>query len=225
MTNKTNDQLIEELHNKWSDCTKCALCREGRRQIVFKDGSATAPIMIVGEGPGAVEDSCGVPFSGPAGKLFTEVLAKIGINRQDCYWTNTVRCKPLGENGRQVKAPTSQEVRACNPLLQEEIKIIQPKVIIITGSTAAKALINLKGSISAVVGRWTNVGDIKAMVIYHPAAVLHTKDRDSALCSMYKKSIWNSLKEVKAFMDSENKPAGVVVTKELSHEREMSWSD
>ncbi len=188
---------LEEIKFAWKDCTKCTLCHEGRKQVVFSKGSETSRIMIVGEGPGATEDATGIPFSGPAGKLLDKILQSVHIDPKDCYFTNAVRCRP--NNNR---TPNLKEINTCKPLLLEEIRIIKPKVIIIVGRPAAESLIGLKGPIGEVAGHWTQtIYDIPAIIIYHPAAVLHTEKINPEVCEKYKRSIWESMKSLRAFLD------------------------
>jgi DNA polymerase len=151
--------------------------------------------MLVGEGPGKTENDTGVPFSGPAGQLMTKIFALAGIQRQSVYWTNTVRCHPPNN-----RVPSVGEMDACRPLLLGEIEHIQPKVIILAGSTAIKNLLKIKSPMGEVAGRWARIKGIPTVCIYHPAAVLHTQERDPETCLMYKKSIWKAIQEVRAHL-------------------------
>lgn len=206
---------LEVIKSQWVNCKRCDLCNEGRKQVVFSDGPETARIMIVGEGPGAIEDDKGIPFSGPAGMLMNKILGSVNINRMDCYWTNTVRCRPMNN-----RTPKVSEMNTCKPLLVEEIRLIKPKVIIIVGKPAAETLIGLKGAIGAVAGKWTEVMGIPAIIIYHPAAILHTQNLNQELAEKYKRSIWNSMKSLRSFLDEQEEVIPEVKNK-LSFEEQI----
>jgi len=207
---------LEKIKELWKDCTKCGLCKEGRKQVVFSDGPETAKIMIVGEGPGEYEDQKGIPFTGPAGQLMNKILESVKIAREDCYWTNTVRCRPYKN-----RTPTKEEMDICKPLLLDEIRLIKPRVIIIVGRPAAQDLIGLKGAIGEVAGQWTMVQGIPAIVIYHPAAILHTKDINPDLAQKYRMSIWNAMKSLREFLDDETKEPVPTVKNNLSFEEQV----
>jgi uracil-DNA glycosylase family 4 len=179
----------------WAHCTRCDLCDSGRSQVVFSDGPETAEIMIIGEGPGAKEDQSGIPFSGPAGQLMTRVLALAGIHRQDCYWTNAVRCWP--QVSGKTKAPNKDELDSCKPLLLEEIRQIKPKVILLLGATAAKSMLLHEGSLGSIVGEWATINGIPAMTSWHPAAILHTQNHDQDKCLGYKKDLWRDVRAIR----------------------------
>lgn len=186
---------LQRIKDTWKDCKKCTLCAEGRKQVVFSDGPETARIMIVGEGPGATEDLKGLPFTGPAGMLMEQIIAVAGLKRGDCYWTNAVRCRPAGNH-----TPTKKEMDACRPLLQDEIRLLKPRVIIVTGLTAAKTLFDIKNGIGTVAGEWKDYQGIPAIIVYHPAAVLHTRERDPETCLKYRKSLMRSMEALKDFL-------------------------
>ena len=117
------DDLIQRINT----CTKCALS-ETRTKAVPGDGSRTADVMFIGEGPGFYEDRDGLPFIGQAGKLLNELLATIGLGRKDVYITNMVKCRP--PNNRD---PLPGELQACDPYLDEQIELVSPKVIVALG--------------------------------------------------------------------------------------------
>lgn len=205
---------LDNIKAQWVSCRKCGLCNEGRSKVVFSDGPETARIMLVGQNPGATEDACGIPFSGPAGKLMDKILASVGITRQQCYWTNVTKCMSVGD-----RAPKMEEIKACKPLLEEEIRHVRPDVILIVGRPAAQALIGLKGAIGAIAGQWTEVNMaglvIPALVVYHPAALLHTQHIDPETCNKYRRSLWESMKSLREFLDStkDNRSFNMATTK------------
>lgn len=207
---------LQQFKELWKDCKKCALCNEGRKQIVFSDGPETARVMICGEGPGAQENETGIPFSGPAGKLMDKIIAVAGLKRQDCYWTNAVRCRPHAN-----RTPKVSEIKTCNPLLVKEIELIRPRLIIVTGLTAAKALLDIKSGIGSVAGSWTRYKNIPAIIIYHPAALLHVQDIDSELAQKYRQSLFKSMLSIKEFLVRPESDQTKV--DELKNQQELSW--
>ncbi|HKO20436.1 MAG TPA: uracil-DNA glycosylase [Acidobacteriaceae bacterium] len=149
------------------DCTRCPLAYAGRKTIVFGDGSPTARLMFVGEGPGADEDIQGVPFVGKAGQLLNNMIAAMGLERQDVYIANIVKCRPPGN-----RVPEPIEANTCSQFLLRQIDVIQPQVIVALGSTAATYLLGVKQSLSTLRGRWHSCRGAKLAVTYHPAFLL-----------------------------------------------------
>lgn len=157
------------------DCRACALC-EGRRQAVPGSGDQQATWLIVGEAPGAEEDQRGQPFVGNAGQLLDAMLAALGLNRQKgVYITNAVKCRPP-EN----RSPDAGELAACEAFLQEQIRVIQPAVILALGKSAAQVLLGQEASKQAAIQRLRGVQHtytrdslaIPVVVTYHPAYLL-----------------------------------------------------
>lgn len=147
-------------------CRRCAL-REKATQVVFGEGSPHAPLMLVGEGPGQVEDETGRPFVGPAGQLLDRMLAAIGLSRAGVYIANVVKCRPPGN-----RVPTPDEAMACWPNLRRQIELIRPSIILCLGATAARQLVEPRGSISSLRGRWFVREQVRYLVTFHPAALL-----------------------------------------------------
>jgi uracil-DNA glycosylase family 4 len=162
---------LEGLKESLSDCRKCALA-EGRTQVVFGVGDPGAALMFVGEGPGFHEDKQGEPFVGQAGKLLTELLRGIGLERSDVYIANVVKCRPP-EN----RDPAVDEIAACSPHLFRQIEIIRPKVICTLGRFATKLLAETDLSITATHGKAKEVqlGGVEVLLfpVFHPAAALY----------------------------------------------------
>lgn len=192
-------KTLTEIRKDWTSCTKCALCQGDRKMVCFNDGPDDAKIMLIGEGPGRTENDTGIPFSGPAGQLMNKILALVGIQRNDVYWTNCVRCHPPGN-----RTPLQGELDICRPLLLDEIDLVAPKVIILTGATPLKSLLKCRTSMGEMAGKWVTIKGIPAICIYHPAAVLHTQDRDPITCQRYKDSIWKAVREVRDFLNGKN---------------------
>lgn len=158
------------------DCNKCLLSKT-RTNIVWNDGPESAKLMLVGEAPGADEDKQGKPFVGRAGKLLNELLKMAQIDREkDLYIANTVKCRPP-EN----RKPTREEKEACRPYLDEQIKKLNPKVVILCGATAMESFLPPKLKISKVRGEVFEVEGRKYVPIFHPSFLLrnHSKEPDS----------------------------------------------
>jgi DNA polymerase len=153
-------------------CTKCALAA-GRTQVVFGSGSPSAELMFVGEAPGFHEDKQGVPFVGAAGKLLTKLLAGIGIERDEVYIANVIKCRPPGNRN-----PLTEEIEACEGHLFRQIELIQPKLVATLGNFATKLLSGKPAGITQVHGREQHVTlggqDVTLYPIFHPAAALYT---------------------------------------------------
>ncbi len=161
----------EELNKIKADCSSCHKCSLGetRNNIVFSDGNPNAKILLIGEAPGADEDATGTPFVGRAGKLLTKLIEDCGMSRKtDFYICNTVKCRPP-EN----RVPTDEEKELCKNYLLEQIKTVNPKVIVLCGATSAKSFLGNKIKISQIRGNWYKIFDnIDATVIFHPSYLL-----------------------------------------------------
>src|SRR6266566_5087689 len=120
---------FEELEREALACTKCPLATQGRSQVVFGDGDPHADLMFVGEGPGAEEDRQGIPFVGRAGQLLTRLIEGIGLDRDDVYIANVVKCRPPGN-----RDPQPEEIESCRPYLEAQLDFVQPKVLVTLGN-------------------------------------------------------------------------------------------
>jgi DNA polymerase len=149
------------------DCTRCPLAYAGRHKIVFGDGSATARLMFVGEGPGADEDAQGLPFVGKAGQLLNNMIGAMGLARDQVYIANIVKCRPPGN-----RVPEPVEANTCSQFLLRQMDVVQPEVVVALGSTAATYLLGVKQSLSGLRGRWHRCRGAKLVVTYHPAFLL-----------------------------------------------------
>lgn len=156
----------EELEKRCQDCRECSLC-ETRTNVVFGDGSRTAEIMFVGEGPGAHEDEQGVPFVGKAGQLLDDMLAIIGLDRTMVYIANIVKCRPP-----QNRDPLGVEQDACIGYLRNQVALVKPKIIVCLGRIAAKRLIDPDYRITRQHGQWVERNGVWMTAIYHPSALL-----------------------------------------------------
>ena len=154
----------EELEKRCQNCRECSLC-ETRTNVVFGDGSRTAEIMFVGEGPGAHEDEQGVPFVGKAGQLLDDMLAIIGLDRTMVYIANIVKCRPP-----QNRDPLGVEQDACIGYLREQVTLLRPKLIVCLGRIAAMRLIREDFKITREHGQWVKKGGFELMAMYRGAA-------------------------------------------------------
>jgi uracil-DNA glycosylase len=167
----SKQSLLDELNTRMSQCSQCVL-RMGCKQVVPGEGSAETEIMFVGEGPGAKEDELGRPFVGAAGKFLDEMLSIIKLKREDIYIANIVKCRPPGN-----RDPLPDEVAACWPWLSEQIKIIQPRLIVTLGRHSMERF--LPGyKISKIHGKAMRreIPGISRQIfyaLYHPAAALY----------------------------------------------------
>jgi len=154
------------LENSVRNCSACPLHRT-RTQSVFGSGNRNADWLIIGEAPGAEEDRNGLPFIGAAGQLLTQMLNAIGLQRENVYITNVLKSRPP-EN----RTPNSTEIDACRIYLDQQIALIQPKIILACGAIAAQTLLQTKTSITALRNHIHHYGNIPLIATYHPAYLL-----------------------------------------------------
>ena len=182
------------------NCQRCKLGKLGRKQIVFGTGDPHAELMFIGEGPGADEDAQGLPFVGRAGQLLNNMIAAMGLKREQVYIANIVKCRPPGN-----RTPERDECDTCSPFLMRQIGVIRPKVIVALGATAAKNLLGVNDSMNSMRGRFydyspkgtlTDAGEpveCKLLVTYHPAFLLRDPRQ--------KKEAWKDLQMVMRYLD------------------------
>jgi uracil-DNA glycosylase len=165
-----DERTLAELRETVDECTLCDLSKS-RTHLVFGDGSDTAELMFVGEGPGRVEDQMGLPFVGPAGKLLDRMLEGIGIERKDVYIANVVKCRPPGN-----RDPLPIEHETCNPYLQGQFRIINPRIICALGRIAAGVLMGDTVQITRMHGNKYERNGRIIVPVFHPAAALRSAD-------------------------------------------------
>jgi uracil-DNA glycosylase family 4 len=180
-----NDSL-PKIREDIGDCTRCKLSK-GRTKIVFGTGNPNADLMFVGEAPGRDEDLSGEPFVGRAGKLLTDMIKAMGLQREDVYIANVVKCRPP-EN----RLPEKDEITTCSPFLMRQIDVIKPKVICTLGSCSAQMLLQTTQGISKLRGEWFDFRDSKLMPTYHPAYLLRNPGA--------KPEVWKDLQKVMAVL-------------------------
>ena len=182
VVDRVKDDTLLKIREDIGDCTRCKL-HQGRHKIVFGDGNPRAELVFIGEGPGADEDMQGLPFVGRAGKLLTQMIEAMGLQRKDVYICNVVKCRPP-EN----RAPEPDEVTTCSPYLLRQIDVIQPKVIVCLGAVAAKTLLETTRGISQFRGEWLPWRGRRLIATYHPAYLLRNPNA--------KGEVWKDLQKV-----------------------------
>lgn len=176
----------DDLKKSIAECKKCRLCTN-RTNIVLGEGNINAKIMFIGEGPGADEDKQGVPFVGKAGQLMNKAFQALGINREEIYIANIVKCGPPSN-----RVPEEDEAQACLNYLRNQVVLIKPEIIVLLGSTALKTILGKEYGITAVRGKWMEKNGIKYMPTWHPAALLRDENK--------KIEFWQDLKELKKYL-------------------------
>jgi DNA polymerase len=160
---------LAELARQASTCTRCGLA-EGRTQVVFGVGDPAAELMFVGEGPGREEDLQGEPFVGKSGRLLDRLLLEeLGIDRSRCYIANVVKCRPPDN-----RDPKADEIAACRPYLDDQLRLIAPQVVVTLGNFATKALLGTESGITSVRGTAYPMDGRHLVPTYHPAAALRS---------------------------------------------------
>ena len=196
LTNSPDSLQAMELMAFDQDICQCQNCPLGqtRKNFVFGMGNPQAEIMFVGEAPGADEDAQGLPFVGKAGQLLTKIIESTKTwKREDVFICNVLKCRPPGN-----RTPLPEEVEQCRPYLEEQIRIIKPKLIMALGASAAQALLKTKDSVGKLRNKWHDYGGIPLRVTYHPAALLRFDG--------YKKDVWEDMKELTAKYHGLNEP-------------------
>jgi uracil-DNA glycosylase family 4 len=192
-----NDPLeaLKIIRQDLGDCTRCVLHQQGRKQIVFGVGNPQADLMFIGEAPGADEDQQGEPFVGRAGQLLNNMIKAMGLEREQVYIANIIKCRPPNN-----RTPERDECETCSPFLMRQVATIKPKVIVALGAVAAKTLLAINDSMSNLRGRWyefrptgarsndPNWTGAKLAVTYHPAFLLRDPRQ--------KKEAWKDLQMV-----------------------------
>ena len=186
LENNENMKTLIQVKDELGDCTRCKLS-QGRKNIVFGSGNPKANLVFVGEGPGADEDEQGLPFVGRAGKKLTEIIEKgMNLNREKATSIcNIVKCRPPGN-----RDPEKDEIEACNPFLLQQLKAIQPKVVVALGKPAASTLLGRNDPITKNPANWHDKQGIKLMLTFHPAYLLRAYTIEN------RKAVHNDMKMV-----------------------------
>ena len=166
---------LEEIKKKCDVCSACPLGKT-KTNTVFGVGNERAALMFVGEAPGENEDKTGIPFVGAAGQLFDKYLLAVGIPREDVYIANILKCRPPHN-----RDPQPDEEDACIPYLREQVKAINPKMIVCLGRIAAMRLISPDFRITRDHGVWYERGGFSMCAVYHPSALLRDESKKEAM--------------------------------------------
>ena len=185
-------ETLEEIRNDLGDCQRCKLHRM-RKTLVFGEGSPKAALMFVGEGPGYDEDVQGRPFVGKAGQLLTKIIQSIGLQREDAYIGNIIKCRPP-----QNRNPEPDEIEACHPFVLRQIQAIRPKIICALGTFAAQTLLKTSTKITALRGKVFDLDGIKVIPTYHPAYLLRNPEK--------KRETWEDMKQIIALLQESEAP-------------------
>lgn len=174
---------LETLEKKLQHCENCVLGRT-KTHLVFGRGSESAGIVFIGEGPGEQEDLSGVPFVGRAGQLLDKIIQAAEIPEDDFYICNIVKCRPPGN-----RVPAPEEAKACMVNLRQQIAEINPKILVLLGASAGKAIIDPNLAITKARGKWVKMGKFMVMPTFHPAALLRDPQK--------KIPVWEDFQEIK----------------------------
>ncbi|HLN81373.1 MAG TPA: uracil-DNA glycosylase [Thermoanaerobaculia bacterium] len=167
-------------------CPRCKLAAT-RGRIVFGAGDPNADLMFVGEAPGREEDDQGIPFVGAAGQLLTKIIEAMGTSREKVYVVNTVKCRP--PNNRN---PEPDEIAACRPFFEEQIRLVAPRVIVTLGTFAAQSVLETADPISQLRGRWHVAHGARVMPTFHPAFLLRSPK--------HKRDVWEDMQKVRDYL-------------------------
>ncbi|MGB6975488.1 MAG: uracil-DNA glycosylase [Terracidiphilus sp.] len=159
-------EALRLIREEMGDCTRCAL-HKGRNKLVFGDGDPHARLMFVGEGPGADEDAQGLPFVGRAGQLLNNMIAAMGLKREELYIANVVKCRPPGN-----RTPEPEEAHTCGQFLLRQIDAVHPEILVALGATAATYLLGQRQPLAGLRGKIHSVRSCRLIVTYHPAYLL-----------------------------------------------------
>lgn len=184
---------LDSLRLRLRDCDRCNLCRE-RQKIVFGQGNIRAELVFIGEGPGADEDKSGIAFVGRAGKLLTQMIQSIGINRESVYICNVVKCRPPGNRN-----PTGDEIQICSPFMYKQLELLKPKLIVTMGNIATKTLLPHAYGIMKMRGKLTSFQGTPLLPTFHPSYLLRNP---SAL-----ELVWNDMKHIRQILFQGKPPA------------------
>ncbi|MBX9928572.1 MAG: uracil-DNA glycosylase [Gemmatimonadaceae bacterium] len=184
----TSWESLDAIAQAVKGCTSCPL-HAAAQNAVPGEGSPTADFVCVGEGPGANEDATGRPFVGAAGELLTKILEAIKLTRDEVYIANVVKHRPPGN-----RTPTPEEISACTPYLTRQLQLLQPKVILALGATAAQALLGSNLALGKLRGQIHRYHGIPVVVTYHPAALLRNPN--------WKRPTWEDVQLARRILDN-----------------------
>ena len=183
---------MEQMSRHCNQCHRCGLGATRTKAVVGR-GNPQAGILIVGEGPGQNEDETGLPFVGKAGQLLDKILESVELTEADVFIGNIVKCRPPDN-----RTPTQDEMDACRPYLLEQIRMVNPQIILLAGASAVKGLVGDKRGITKIRGEWLEWEGRLCMPVFHPAYLLRNQSRDKG---SPKWLMWQDIKAVRAKLD------------------------
>ncbi len=190
----TLDELVQTMLKMEDD----PLFKAGTKMVIYR-GNPQAKLMIIGEAPGTEEDRLGKPFVGPSGQLLDQILQAVNLDSEkDVFITNAVFRLPPGDDGKPLRKPTEDEIAFYKPFLLEIIRLINPKVIVLSGGVAAQSLLEEKQGITKIRGKWYQWQDKWVMPIFHPAYLLRNPVRTPG---SPKALTWQDIQEVRKKYD------------------------
>jgi len=202
---------VEELKGTLTDrgCRRCTLgFQPGINGCCVSRGSTSSSMMIIGEAPGRDEDSTREPFTGPAGRLMDKIWESVGLNSNDFYITNVVKCRPIASkgSGKENFTPKVEQRKLCTKYILQEIKLLRPKIIIPLGATATSFVFSAhhvvmgaeRGKLNRVLGM---IGMPFVFPMYHPAAILHAQSKPE-LNKKYRQDTWTDIQQLKKMLDA-----------------------
>jgi DNA polymerase len=175
---------LPEIRKNLGECQRCNLSRT-RSRIVFGSGNAEARLVFVGEAPGSEEDRQGLPFVGRAGQLLTKIIESIGLDREQVYICNVLKCRPPGNRN-----PEPEEVETCSPFLRQQLASIRPKIVCCLGTFAAQTVLGMNVPISKLRGNFFDIDGVKYIATFHPAYLLRNPEK--------KREVWADMKRIRA---------------------------
>lgn len=178
-------ETLEQIRKNLGDCQRCKLGTT-RKKLVFGVGNPKARLVFVGEGPGADEDEKGEPFVGDAGRMLNRIISAMGLQREEVYICNVVKCRPP-----QNRNPETDEIAACSPFLLRQLYSVKPEVIVALGTFAAQAVLGTKEPISKLRGKFHDFHGIPLMPTYHPSYLLRTGGNSDSFWT-----VWDDMTQV-----------------------------
>ena len=182
---------LDDIREDLGDCSRCKLS-ESRTSIVFGSGNPDASLMFIGEAPGSEEDRQGLPFVGRAGQLLTKIIESIGLQRDDVYICNVLKCRPPKNRN-----PEPDEVETCSPFLRRQLAAVRPQIVCCLGTFAAQTMLGMKVPISKLRGQFHDIEGIRFIATFHPAYLLRNPGK--------KREVWEDMKQIRAALV---RPAG-----------------
>ncbi len=180
-------ETLDELNAKINTCTKCGL-NKLRTNFVFGVGNPNADVVVIGEAPGADEDAQGEPFVGRAGQLLNKILEATGFKREEVFILNILKCRPPGNRN-----PAPDEAELCRPYLDKQLKLINPKLLLLLGKVASETLLKTKEPLNKLRGKVHDYKGWKLMITFHPAALLRNPN--------WKRPTWEDMQQFKALYE------------------------